>query len=133
MKTFLLIRYDDNKVVGVLNVRWNLLKKMKQFGGNIGYGIRPSERRKGYNKINLYLGLIEAKKLGLDKVKLVCDASNIGSIRTMLALGGTLERTEIDPYDGVLTSVYRLNVDETIDKYKDIFENNVHINASIKL
>lgn len=76
---------------------------------------------------------MKQKKLGLDKVKQVCDASNIGSIRTMEALGGTLERTEIDPYDGVLTSVYRLNVDKTIDKYKDIFENNAHINASIKL
>lgn len=38
-------------------------RKMKQFGGNIGYGIRPTERRKGYNKMNLYLGLIEAKRL----------------------------------------------------------------------
>ena len=83
MKTFLLIRKQDDKVVGALNIRWNLPEKMKQFGGNIGYGIRPTERRKGYNKINLYLGLIEAQKISLDKVKLVCDASNLGSIRTM--------------------------------------------------
>ena len=61
-KTFLLIRKNDNRIVGTINVRWNLTDKMKQFGGNIGYGIRPTERRKGYNKINLYLGLIEAKK-----------------------------------------------------------------------
>ena len=132
VKTFLLIRHRDNKVVGALNIRFNLPEKMKQFGGNIGYGIRPSERRKGYNKINLYLGLIETKKLGLDKVKLVCDASNLGSVRTMEALEGKLERTEIDPEDGVLTSVYWFNVDETIDKYKEIFKNNIYINNSIK-
>lgn len=122
-KTFLLIRKNDNKIIGTINVRWNLTEQMKQFGGNIGYGIRPTERRKGYNKINLYLGLIEARQLGLDKVMLDCDVNNIGSAKTMQALGGVLERTEIDPYDGILTSVYWFDVDETINKYKDIYKN----------
>ena len=122
-KTFLLIRKNDNKIVGTINVRWNLTGKMKQFGGNIGYGIRPTERRKGYNKINLYLGLIEAKKLGLNKVMLDCDVENLGSSKTMEALGGKLERTEIDPYDGILTSVYWINVDESLEKYKDEYVN----------
>ena len=76
-KTFLLIRENDDKIVGTINVRWNLTESMKQFGGNIGYGIRPTERRKGYNKINLYLGLIEAQKLGLDRVMLDCDVNNL--------------------------------------------------------
>ena len=122
-KTFLLIRKNDNKIIGTINVRWNLTEEMKQFGGNIGYGIRPTERRKGYNKINLYLGLIEAKKIGLDKVMLDCDAENLGSSKTMEALGGKLERTEIDPYDGILTSVYWINVDESLEKYKDEYVN----------
>ena len=52
-KTFLLIRANDNKIIGTINIRWNLTEKLKQFGGNIGYGIRPTERRKGYNKVNL--------------------------------------------------------------------------------
>lgn len=120
-KTFLLIRANDNKIIGTINIRWNLTEKMKQFGGNIGYGIRPTERRKGYNKINLYLGLIEAQKLGLDKVMLDCDVKNLGSDKTILALGGILERTEVDPYDGILTNVYWINVDESIKKYKEIF------------
>ena len=95
-KTFLLIRKNDNKIIGTINVRWNLTEKVKQFGGNIGYGIRPTERRKGYNKMNLYL-----------------------------ALGGKLERTEIDPYDGILTSVYWINVDESLEKYKDEYVNSI--------
>lgn len=125
-KTFLLIRENDNKIVGSINVRWNLTEEMKQFGGNIGYGIRPTERRKGYNKINLYLGMIEAQKLGLDKVMLDCDVANIGSAKTMQALGGRLERTEIDPYDGILTSVYWFDVDETINQYEDIYGKYIH-------
>lgn len=125
-KTFLLIRKNDNKIVGTINVRWNLTEAMKVFGGNIGYGIRPTERRKGYNKINLYLGLIEAKKLGLDKVMLDCDVSNLGSSKTMEALGGVLERTEIDPYDGIMTSVYWFNVDECLEKYKSIYKKHIY-------
>jgi len=38
-KTFLLIRNSDNKLIGMINVRWNLTEEMKKFGGNIGYGI----------------------------------------------------------------------------------------------
>lgn len=121
-KTFLLIRKNDNKLIGMINVRWNLTEEMKRFGGNIGYGIRPTERRKGYNKINLYLGLLETKKLGLDKVMLDCEASNIASSKTMEALGGVLERTEIDPYDGILTSVYWIDVNASLKKYKDAYD-----------
>ena len=120
-KTLLLIRENDNKIVGTINIRWNLNEAMLRFGGHIGYGIRPTERRKGYNKINLYLGMIEAKKLGLEKVMLDCDVNNLGSDRTLKALGGELVRTEIDPQDGILTNVYWFNVDETIEKYKNVY------------
>ncbi len=90
-KTFLLIREGDNRIVGSTNVRWDLTESMKRFGGNIGYGIRPTERRKGYAKLQLYMALLEAKKLGLDKVMLDCDVANIGSDKTLKALGGYLK------------------------------------------
>lgn len=131
-KTFLLIREDDDRIVGSVNVRWNLIESMKEFGGNIGYGIRPTERRKGYNKINLYLALIEAYKLGLEEVILDCDVNNLGSVKTLEALNGKLKKTAIDPYDGVLTSVYWFDVNETIRKYKDIFKDNISEKESIK-
>lgn len=132
-KTFLLIRENDNKIIGTINLRWNLNEAMLQFGGHIGYGIRPTERRKGYNKINLYLGMIEAKKVGLDKVMLDCDVNNIGSDRTLKALGGTLERTEIDPSDGILTNVYWFDVNETIEKYKNIYGPYIMISENNKV
>ena len=121
-KTFLLIRENDNRIVGTINVRWNLDEAMLRFGGHIGYGIRPTERRKGYNKINLYLGMMEAKNIGLERVMLDCDVNNLGSDKTLKALGGKLERTEIDPSDGVLTNVYWFNVEDTLNNYKDIYE-----------
>ncbi len=130
-KTFLLIRENDNRIVGSINIRWDLNETMLRFGGHIGYGIRPTERRKGYNKINLYLGMIEAKKLGLEKVMLDCDVNNLGSDRTLKALGGKLERTEIDPSDGILTNIYWFDVDDTLNNYKDIYEPNISTSESI--
>ena len=124
-KTYLLVRENDDRIIGAIKVRWNLPENMKQFGGNIGYDIRPTERRKGYNKINLYLGLMEAKKLGLDQVMLSCEVSNLGSAKTMQALGGKLERREVDPSDGILTSVYWFDVNETIRKYHDVFQDKI--------
>lgn len=94
---------------------------MKKFGGNICYSIRPTERRKGYNKINLYLGLLEAQKLHLNEVMLDCHVNNLGSDKTLKALGGKLERTEIDPSNNILTNVYTFNVDDIITKYKDTY------------
>ena len=131
-KTYFLIRKNDNKLIGMINIRHHLSPKMLVHGGHIGYGIRPTERRKGYNKINLYLGLIKANKLNLDRVMLDCDVNNIGSDRTMKALGGVLERTEIDPYDGILTNVYWFDVKKCIDKYKDVYEKFIDNNNYIK-
>ena len=131
-KTFLLIRESDNKLIGTLNLRWDLNEAMQRFGGHIGYGIRPTERRKGYNKINLYLGMIEAQKVGLERVMLDCDVNNIGSDKTLKALGGELERTEIDPSDGILTNVYWFNVKDTINNYKDIYEPNIYTTNKAK-
>ena len=121
VKTFLLIRKEDERVVGALNIRWNYIGNVTKFTGNIGYGIRPSERRKGYNKINLYLGLIEAYKIGLNHIKLVCEKDNIASVKTIESLGGKLEFSENDPEDNTLTNVYSFDVLDTINKYKNNF------------
>lgn len=122
-KTYFLIRKNDNKLIGMINIRHHLIPKMLVHGGHIGYGVRPSERRKGYNKINLYLGLIKAlEEFNLDKVMLDCDVKNLGSDKTIQALGGVLERTDIDDYDGALTNVYWINTKDSIEKYKDIYQ-----------
>ena len=126
VKTFLLIRKNDDKIIGCINIRWNLTDYIKKYSGNIGYGIRPTERNKGYNKINLYLGLLEAKKLNLNKVMLVCETNNLPSSKTIEALGGILERKEIDPNDGVLTSYYWIDANLSINMYKETFKNNIY-------
>lgn len=121
-KTFLLIRKNDNKLIGMLNIRWNIPPNIQEFIGNIGYGIRPTERKKGYNKINLYLGLIEIQKLGLKKIYLDCEDNNIASYKTMEALNAKLLSTKIDPYDNLLTRIYSIDVNKTINKYRSTYQ-----------
>ena len=131
-KTFLLIREEDNKIIGTINLRWNLTEAMLKHGGHIGYGIRPTERRKGYNKINLYMVLKEADKLGLDRVMLSCDVTNLASENTIKALGGVFERLEVDPYDGEQTNIYWIDVKESIEKNKDLYEQHISNGKTLK-
>ena len=116
-KTFFLIRENDNKIIGMINIRLCLNERLKEEGGHIGYSIRPSERKKGYNKINLYLGLLECQKYGIKEVLLDCDKDNLGSAKTMIALGGKLVCEY--PYEDIIAQKYSINVDESIEKYKE--------------
>ena len=122
-RQYFLIREEDNKLVGMINLRWDLNDWMMEYGGHIGYSIRPTERNRGYNKINLYLCLIEAQKIGLNKVLLTALDNNIGSIKTILSLGGKLEN-KIPYYkdETILLGRYFIDVDESIKKYKKIYE-----------
>lgn len=127
-REYFLIRESDNKLVGMINLRWNLNEWMQQFGGHIGYGIRPTERRKGYNKISLYLCLLKAKEFGIDRVLLTADDNNQGSVKTIKALGGILENKILNYNDeNILMGRYWINVDESIEKYKDEYENYINI------
>lgn len=122
-ETFFLIRQSDNRIVGMINIRLALNEKLKNFGGHIGYSIRPSERNKGYNKINLYLGLLVCQKHGIKEALLDCDKHNIASARTMKTLGGKLVREYYDDvYAHCIVQDYVIDVDKAVDTYKDVYE-----------
>ncbi|PKR83765.1 GNAT family N-acetyltransferase [Heyndrickxia camelliae] len=80
--------HEDSRVIGAVNIRHSLTEKLLNTGGHIGYGIRSSERRKGYATKLLALSLEKAKELGISKVLVTCDESNIGSAKTIINNGG---------------------------------------------
>ena len=94
--TYFLLDVDRNRLLGAINIRHYLNDYLLKFGGHIGDGIRPSERGKGYATEMVRLALIECKKLGIDKVLMVCDKSNIASAKTIIKNGGVLENEIID-------------------------------------
>jgi len=88
---FLAIREEDNRLVGMINIRHALTEYLFKFGGHIGYSVRKNERRKGYAKEMLRKALDECRNLGIDKVLITCDSENIASANTIKACGGILE------------------------------------------
>ena len=95
---FLAVRESDGRLVGMIQVRHRLNEYLKQFGGHIGYSVRPGERRKGYAKEQLRLALDFCKEtLDLDRVLITCQPHNEGSRRTILSAGGVYENTAHEP------------------------------------
>jgi predicted acetyltransferase len=79
---------DDKRILGVVNIRHQLTPDLLNRGGHIGYGIRPSERRKGFATKLLSLSLVKANELGISKALVVCDDDNAGSFKTIIKNGG---------------------------------------------
>ena len=98
---------DENEhLVGMVNLRHCLNDYLLEFGGHIGYSVRPADRKNGYAIQMLRLALDEAKALGLDRVRIACDRYNIASAKTIQANGGVLDGERYDPQDGTLTQRY---------------------------
>lgn len=87
---------DHNRIVGAVNIRHSLTEHLFNAGGHIGYGIRPSERRKGYATKLLALSLEKAKQLNITKALIVCDEVNTASEKTILHNGGLRDEDFIE-------------------------------------
>ena len=59
----------EGRILGTCSVRHHLNESLRTFGGHIGYTVRPSERQKGYGKVQLRLALDRARDLGIDRVQ----------------------------------------------------------------
>lgn len=70
---------------------------LSEFGGHIGYSVKPSERRKGYATSMLNAILPYCREIGLDKILITCIDGNIGSEKTILNNGGIYESTVYEP------------------------------------
>ena len=122
-RTYFLIRENDNQIVGMINIRLVLNGNLKKFGGHIGYSIRPTERGKGYNKINLYLGLKVCQEYGIETVLMDADKDNPTSWRTMESLGGKNIREFFDNENAhCIVKDYEINVNESINNNSAIYE-----------
>ena len=104
--TFLTIRKADNKIIGTIQLRHSLTEELEEHGGHIGYGIRPSERQKGYGKQQLLLVLEVAKAMNIPKVMITCDKANTASSRTVISCGGILTGENI--YQGKEQLIYHI-------------------------
>lgn len=106
--TYLAVRTADSRIVGMIDIRRRLNDYLLQFGGNIGYSVRKSERQKGYASEILRLALRKCRIMNMDRVLITCDKDNIGSAKTILKNGGILEN-EVEEQHGI-TQRYWINL-----------------------
>lgn len=106
--TFFCLDDARNIFVGAVNIRHRLNEALLLNGGHIGDGVRPSERRKGIATKMIALALEECRKLGIDRVLMVCDKQNIGSAKSIINNGGILENEIM--VDGITEQRYWIDL-----------------------
>ena len=122
-RTYFLVRESDSRIVGMINIRLALNERLRKYGGNIGYSIRPTERGKGYNNINLYLGLKVCRKYGIEQIFMDADLENPASWKTMEAFGGVRIREYDDDVNAHCTVVdYNIDVSRALDSHPEYEE-----------
>lgn len=92
---------DNGEFIGATRVRHRLNDHLLQIGGHIGYAIRPSKRKRGYGTKILKLALGKAKEIGIEKVLLTCDNTNLPSSKIIENNRGEFENEIPNPETGI--------------------------------
>ncbi len=99
--TFWLVR-DAQRILGCSRLRHRLTQFLAERGGHIGYDVRPSERRRRYGTRLLQLTLPEARRIGLTRVLITADETNVPSWRIIENNGGQREAGLFSSESGAL-------------------------------
>lgn len=86
-----LVGVVEGVVVGRISIRHRLNIYLERIGGHIGYGVIPSQRRRGYAAKMLNVALPICASLGISKVLVTCDEDNVGSSKVIEKCGGVFE------------------------------------------
>ena len=77
--------------LGRISCRHVLNDWLREYGGHVGYEIRPSARRQGHATTMLRTVLPHVHALGVDPALLTCDEDNLASRKVIEAAGGEFE------------------------------------------
>lgn len=101
----------QNQIVGMVDIRHELNEFLRTIGGHIGYGIRPSERNKGYATLLLQEALKKCRELQIEQILITCDEDNIGSAKVIMNNGG-LEEDIFITEEGLMKRRFWITVKE---------------------
>ena len=80
-----------DEFLGRLSIRHHLTPHLLYHGGNIGFEVRPSARRRGHATAMLAAALPLAAALGIDPARIDCEADNVASRRVIERNGGVFD------------------------------------------
>ena len=107
---YLVFRKNDDKLIGIFDIRHNLNFPNGNLLGHIGVDIRPSERSKGIYKNILELCIEECKKNSIFSIVISCEYDNIASKRGIEHLFKL--REEMVPFNGTYLYIYSIDCEE---------------------
>ena len=100
------------EIVACVRLRFWLTPSLEVEGGHIGYDVRPSSRGRGFGAAALRLVLPEARRRGLERVKLTVDSDNLASIHIIERNGGALSGEAISETSGKAIRQYWLETSQ---------------------
>ncbi|RAK56606.1 GNAT family N-acetyltransferase [Phenylobacterium deserti] len=103
----------DDAFLGSVSLRWRLTPLLEQWGGHIGYTLRPSARGQGHGgpMLAAMLDYVRAEHPDLKQVMLTVAESNQPSIRVIEKNGGVLQDRVPHPWhDGEIGRRYLIEV-----------------------
>lgn len=100
----------NQRMIGMLDIRHTLNEFLSDYGGHIGYSVRPSERNKGYATAILRSRLEYCRKINLSEVMLACYKDNLASSRVIQKCGGQLTKESVYS-DGKPVQIYWINLE----------------------
>lgn len=120
--TFYLAENDKGKIVGAIGLRWKEVPVLVNYGGFIGYSVRPTERGKGYATEILKLGLHKFKEIDnkRERVLITCKDFNIASKKVIEKNNGVYESSYYNKEEGYTYLKYWIEIKEEILWKKDI-------------
>ena len=103
--------YENEKLIGVFSLKFELTEYLFNFGGHIGYAVRPSMRNQGWATKILKQGLEVARDYKFKKLLVVVDEDNLPSIHVVLHNKGMLENTVYDSKEDVYVKRFWINIE----------------------
>jgi predicted acetyltransferase len=105
-----LVSEVEGEIIGRVSIRHELNEYLRNFGGHIGFVVRPQFRNQGFATEILALALEISRNLGLSRVLLTCDDKNVASSIVIERCGGVLEN-KVRKGPGVLMRRYWISLD----------------------
>ena len=105
-----------NRIIGTCELRHRLTEALRNYGGHIGYSVRPSQREKGYATKMLALALEKARGLGIERVLVTCADDNIASARVIENNSGKFQDKVMNEGQKVPTRRYWIELERSDSK-----------------
>lgn len=89
--TYFALRKEDLRIIGMVNIRLGMNPFLRTEAGQIGYSVRPAERRKHYGTEILRMALQVLRTIGYTETVVTCSKDNQASSGVIRNCGGKLE------------------------------------------